>query len=76
MKPISVHVDEHSYRDLRLLAERTGRAVAELIRDAMAEYLDRHRGSAGSMMDIPPHSSGAQLAGWSRSELLDEMLER
>lgn len=76
MKPISVHVDERSYRDLRLLAERSGRAVAELIRDAMAEYLDRRRGSGGSVMDIPPHASGAQLAPWSRSELLDEMLER
>jgi len=76
MKPISVHVDERSYRDLRLLAERSGRAVAELIRDAMAEYLERRRGSAGSVMDIPPHASGAQLVPWSRSELLDEMLER
>ena len=31
MKPISVHVDEASYRELKSLAERTGWPVAELV---------------------------------------------
>jgi hypothetical protein len=37
---------------------------------------DRRSGRAGSWLDIPPHPSGAQLSPWSRSELVDEMLER
>lgn len=76
MKPISFHVEERNYRELKLLAERSGRAVAELIREAMAEYVERRRGRGGSLLDLQPHPSGAQLSSWSRSELLDEMLER
>jgi len=76
MKPISVRVDERNYRDLRLLAERSGRTVGDLIREAMVEYLERRRGSTGSVMDISPHASGTQLAPLSRSELLEEMLKR
>jgi 16S rRNA U516 pseudouridylate synthase RsuA-like enzyme len=76
MKPISLHVNEDIYRDLRSLAERTGRPVAELIREAMSEYLTRRQGSGGSFLELPPHPSGAQLRGWSREELLDEMYGR
>lgn len=76
MKPVSFHVDERNYRELKFLAERSGRAVAELIREAMSEYVERRRGGGGSLLDILPHASGAQLSSWSRSELFDEMLER
>lgn len=76
MKPISLHVQEDTYRDLRSLAERTGRPVAELIREAMSEYLTRRQGHGGSIFELPPHPSGAQLRGWNREELLDEMYGR
>jgi 16S rRNA U516 pseudouridylate synthase RsuA-like enzyme len=76
MKPISLHVEEGTYRDLKSLAERTGRPVAEVIREAMFEYLSRRMGGGGSIFDLTPHASGAQLRGWTREELLDEMRSR
>ena len=76
MKPISLHVEEGTYRDLKSLAERTGRPVAELIREAMSEYLSRRMGGGGSIFDLVPHASGAQLRNWTREELLDEMRSR
>jgi hypothetical protein len=74
MRPISVHVDDEDYRSLKTLAERSGKPVAELIREAMAEYLAR-RESSGSLFDLAPHPSGALLQPWSREDLLDEMLD-
>jgi len=74
MRPISVHVEEEDYRSLKGLAERSGKPVAELIREAMAEYLSR-RGGSGSIFDLAPHSSGPLLQPWSREDLFDEMLE-
>lgn len=63
MRPISLHVEESTYRELKSLAERTGRPVAELIREAMSEYLSRRDGGGGSIFDLAPHPSGAQLRG-------------
>jgi predicted transcriptional regulator len=76
MKPISLHVEEEEYRSLKSLAERTGRPVAELIREAMAEYLARCSGRGKSILGLAPHDSGALLQLWTREDLLDEMLER
>ena len=74
MKPISVHVEDEIYRSLKALAGRTGRPVAELIREAMSDYLGRKIGSGPSLLEIPAHRSGAQLEPWTRDELFDEML--
>ena len=76
MKPISVHVSEADYEELKSMAARTGRPVAELIRRAMGEYLERERKSERSILAVTPHDSGELKAPWTRSELLDEMLER
>lgn len=76
MKPISFHVDEESYREMKSLAEHTGRPVAELIREAMIEYTKHRRGSVGSLFDLEPYPSGALRAPWTRAELLDERLNR
>ena len=76
MKPVSVYVAEPAYRELKSIALRSGRPVAELIREAMAEYLERRRGRRGSILDIPPHRSGPLRRRWTRSEIYDEMLER
>jgi hypothetical protein len=76
MKPISVHVPEDTYEELKSLAARSGRPVAELIRQAMVDYLDLERRSHRSMVEIEPHDSGQLLRTWHRSELLDEMMER
>ena len=76
MKPISLHVADEDYRSLKLLAERTGRPVAELIREAMSEYLDRRGKRKGSVFDLSPHPSGQLLVPWTRDELLEEMRGR
>lgn len=76
MKPISVHVPERAYRELKSIAARKGRPVAELMREAMAEYLERERTSQRSILDLPPHASGSLKKGWTRSDLLDEKLGR
>lgn len=76
MKTISVNVAEPAYEELKALAERDGRPVAELLRQSMAEYLERRRRGNLSALDLSPHESGPLRAGWSRDELLDEALER
>jgi hypothetical protein len=76
MKPISAHVSETDYQELKSLAARSGRSVADLLREAMAEYLMRERRTGRSILDLPPHRSGRLLAGWTRSKLMDEMVER
>jgi len=58
------------------MAARTGRPVAELIRNAMAEYLDRERRGRSSVLELPAHDSGELREPWTRSEVLDEMRER
>ena len=74
MKAISVHVSELSYQEMKSLAARRGRPVAELIRQALEEYLSRENGRGGSLLDVAPHDSGKLLEDWDRSEVLDEML--
>ncbi len=73
MKVISLHVDSTSYAGLRALAARRGRPVAELVREAMDSYLRRETNRGASVLSLEPHDSGKLLAGWTRSELLDEM---
>jgi hypothetical protein len=76
MKPISVHVAEDDYRSFKALATLRDRPVAELIREAMAVYLQRESQTSRSVLEIPPHPSGKMLRRWTRGELYDEMLER
>lgn len=75
MKPISVHVADQDYQRFKMLADRIGKPVSELIREAMSEYLERRGQSKGSIFDITPFPSGRQLATWTREEILDEMLD-
>jgi len=74
MRPISVHVEDNDYRSFKDLAERTGRSVSELIREALAEYLARREDSI-SLLDLAPHPSGALLEPWKRKNLFAEMLD-
>ena len=76
MKPISVHVAEPAYEALKHVARSQGRPVAELVREAMADYLTRQRASARSLLDIAPHPGGPLKRKWTRSELADEMRRR
>lgn len=74
MKPISVYVEELDYEELKALAASRRQPVAELIREAMTEYLVRSRAKS-SMRDLPPLAAGRQREDWEREELYDEMLD-
>ncbi len=76
MKPISVHVAPATYQELKALAARRGRPVAELLRQAMAEYVDRNRALRVSLLAIRPHPSGRLKRPWTRSSLVEEMRRR
>jgi hypothetical protein len=76
MRPISLHVPDEAYSELKALANRRGQPVAALIREAMTEYLAREAGRSISLLDLAPHPSGPLLEPWTRSELLDEMRDR
>lgn len=75
MRPISIHVAEEEYEELKSLAATRREPVAQLIREAMRAYLESERASQ-SMRSLRPHDSGALMKKWSRDELYDEMLER
>jgi hypothetical protein len=74
MNTISLHVSEEAYQEFKSLAAREGRPVAELLRQAMAEYLSREGKRGASIFDIRPHPSGRLLKGWTRGGILDEMV--
>ena len=76
MKPISVHVSEDDYQELKSMAARTGRPVAELIRRAMAEFVERERPDQRSVLQLVAHDSGRAKEPWMRSDLVDEMRGR
>ena len=42
MKKTTVYLDADDYRALKRIGERAGRAPAELVREAVAEYAVRH----------------------------------
>jgi len=67
MRPISVHVPDDAYQELKSVAARAGRPVAELIRDAMLRYLDDARQTSRSIFDIETHDSGPLRRRWTRS---------
>jgi predicted DNA-binding protein len=76
MKAISVHVAEQTYEALRAFARREGRTIAEVIREALIDYLAQQRAAGKSVLEIAPHASGRLRRGWTRSDLLDEMRSR
>jgi Ribbon-helix-helix protein, copG family len=75
VKTISVYVEEQRYAELKALARQQRRPVAELLRDAMNDFVERAR-AAGSIKDIPPHRSGPRRGRSARHGLLDEMRGR
>lgn len=76
MRTISVHVIEGDDRSFKALAALRRGPVAEPPREAMAAYLEREPAAGPALRDLPAHDSGRLLRSRSRSEVLDEMLER
>jgi predicted transcriptional regulator len=75
MKSISVHLHEKAYQEMKALAAQRGRPVAELLRQAMDEYLERERGKGGSILERAGHESGRLLEVWTRDDIFEEMLD-
>jgi hypothetical protein len=76
MKAISLHVAVHTYQEFQSIAARTNRSVADLIREAMAQYVAARRRTGRAFLDSPPHASGRLRRKWTRSEIMDEMIGR
>ena len=70
MKPISIHVAEDEYEELKSLAAARREPVAQLIREAMRTFLESERESQ-SLRGLRAHDSGRLLENWSRDELYD-----
>jgi hypothetical protein len=75
VKTISLHVSEVAYDELKSIAARQNRPVAAVIREAMDAYLGEERRRGRSVVDLPPFHCGPLREPWTRSQLLDEMLE-
>lgn len=50
--------------------------MAELIREAMLDYLAHEVEARRSILDLPPHRSGRLRRRWTRLEIMDEMRSR
>lgn len=74
MKAISVGVSEDDYEEFRRVAEREGRPIAQLIRDAMAMYRELKMKQKPRLLDLP-RLVGHKPAGVlpPRVELYDEI---
>jgi hypothetical protein len=76
MKAISLNVSEASYARFREIADHRGLAVAELIRRAMDEYLERHYCARLSVLDLPTFVSGGIRRAWKGADTHDAMTRR
>lgn len=78
MKPVTVYLQELKYLMFQHLAESQNRKAAELVRDAMDEYLSNHAKSNVSFDSWEPVSLGGLKSGavdWVSRDYQDEMLE-
>jgi predicted CopG family antitoxin len=76
MKTISLHVPEDAYSELKSLAARRDQSVAAVIREAMDNYLEQERKRGRSVLDLEPFRCGRLRKRWTKSDVLDEMLNR
>jgi predicted transcriptional regulator len=60
----TVYIDPRTKRDLEALSRRTGRAQAELLREALVEYVGRHRPPA-----LPTFVATAAVGGDAGADL-------
>lgn len=79
MKTISLNVSEPIYAAIKDEARRRDRKTAELIREAMEDYLRARIGTHTSLRDDPPPVSvGGLKREWSvsRADLLGDFFEQ
>ena len=76
MKAISIYVSTENYRALQARAKRLGKPVSQLIRNAMALYLQKEPEPGPSVLDLPSYPSGQMSGPWQREELFEEMISK
>ena len=77
MKPVTVYFQELKYLMFQKMAQEQNRKAAELVRDAMDEYLQNHSINHGTLENWRPLSLGGMKnssADWLTKDYQDEML--
>jgi len=76
MKTITINVSEPAYREFQNHAREMDRTAAELIREAMEEFRQRHMVRKASLRDVRPVSVGGPVAALvADDDLLGEMVD-
>lgn len=78
MKPVTVYFQELKYLMFQELASRQNRKAAELVRDAMDEYLENHAKQSASLDSFKPVSLGGLKVGaqdWLSKDFQSEILD-
>ena len=77
MKPVTVYFQELKYLMFQRMASQQNRKAAELVREAMDEYLANHGTNHGTLKDWKPVSLGGlknKASDWTAKDYQDEML--
>jgi predicted transcriptional regulator len=75
MKRTTVFLDEELDRDVKALAKRQSRPAASLVREALAEYVHRHRPAGLGLSFVAAGRSGWSDVAERHEEILAEELE-
>ena len=74
MKMISVHVSVEAYEEFKRYGRQRGRAVAELVREAMDNYVDQKIRPSKKLVGLPTTSQPRLKKRWTREEIQEEMI--
>ena len=76
-KPVTIYLQELKYLTFQKMAKEQNRKAAELVRDAMDEYIQNHSASKKTFDSWEPLSLGglkAEAKDWLSKDYQDEML--
>ena len=77
MRPVTLYFQELKYLMFQRIASEQNRKAAELVRDAMDEYLENHSKTKSSFSSWKPVSLGglkSDASDWITKDYQDEML--
>lgn len=77
MKPVTVYLQEIKYLLFQEMAKKENKKAAELVRDAMDEYIEHHAGQKKSLESWSPISLGglkSNAADWISKDYQEEIL--